>query len=160
MPQIGKHKPTAHKHKLKPTAHNDGWLNRASVRMMDELVSGSAMVRGLTMMNWVGGEKDDESMRMMDDGRTDWALKFGDGAWVGDGWTVRELRRWCVNFGGGGEEDDESAEVRVWRGDEREVRVWFVLRKGRSETAEKKSNRKKEITCVCVLGAGGRGQFF
>ena len=55
------------------------------MRMMDELVSGSAMVRGLIMMNWVGGEKDDESMRMMDDGRTDWALKFGDGAWVGDG---------------------------------------------------------------------------
>uniref|UniRef100_A0A7N2R903 Uncharacterized protein n=1 Tax=Quercus lobata TaxID=97700 RepID=A0A7N2R903_QUELO len=27
--------------------------------------------------------------------------------------TVRELRRWCVNFGGGGKENDESAEVRV-----------------------------------------------
>ena len=44
------------------------------MRMMDELVSGSAMVRGSAMMNRVDGEEDDESVMMM-----------GDGACVGDG---------------------------------------------------------------------------
>ena len=47
--------------------------------MMDELVSGSTMVRGSAMMNWVGDEKDDESMRMMDDGQWTNGLGFKDG---------------------------------------------------------------------------------
>ena len=38
------------------------------MRMMDESVSGLVMVCGSVMMNLVGGEKDDELVRMMDDG--------------------------------------------------------------------------------------------
>ena len=72
----------------------------------------------------------------------------GDGAWVSDGWTVCELQRWCVNIGGDGKEDDESTEVRVWWEGWEKGESLVYLRKGRSETAEGKRNRKnikKEI---------------
>ena len=100
-PQIGKHK---------STAHDDGWLNRElwwGWWMMDELVSGSAMVRGSAMMNWVGSEKDDELTRMMDDGQWTNGLGFEDGwwcvgwRWMNSAWAstmVREL--WWRWWGG------------------------------------------------------------
>ena len=62
------------------------------------------MVRGLAMMNRVGGEEDDELVRMMDE--QSWASKMG-GEDDESGW------RCCVSFDGSGEEDDELVEVRV-----------------------------------------------
>ena len=63
------------------------------------------MVRGLAMINRVGGEEDDELVRMMDE--QSWASKMG-GEDDESGW------RCCVSFDGSGEEDDELVEVRVW----------------------------------------------
>ena len=109
---------------------------------------------------WVGDDESGQQWRGWwigeDDGWMDWALKMGDGAWVGNGWTVCELQWWCMNFGGGGEEDDESVEVRVWWGGWERGESLIYLRKGRSETAKEKRNRKKNH----ILMWGGFKKYF